>query len=171
MHVSPSSSSEGQCLDFLLSAWSQRYSGCNFAFHTPMHPTKSRQAQVTLVVSKTAQNQANICENKQRVAPFRQSWSRAILGGLPFGAFCFLKTEEEASSTLVWSRDQKDKKHTEDQANVRHFELSRKCMARRMRTRECMSHFVYDLPSWPLVRDPPAYAFAARSRLIIAHQI
>ena len=39
---------------------------------------------------------------------------------------------------------------------VRHFELSWKRMAWHMCTRECMSHFVYDLRSWPLVRDPPA---------------
>ena len=59
-----------------------------------------------------------ICENKQRVAPFRESWSRAILGEPPFGhsalwkrkkklcPFCFVKKEEEASPTLVLGRDQ-----------------------------------------------------------------
>ena len=39
------------------------------------------------------------------------------------------------------------------QANVRHFELSRKRIAARMRTCQCMSHFVYNLRSRPLVRD------------------
>ena len=71
-------------------------------------------------------------------------------------AFCFLKTEEEASSTIVWSRDQNDGKQAEHQANVRHFELSRKRIAARMRTCQCMSHFLYDLRSRPLVRDPAA---------------
>ena len=85
-------------------------------------------------------------------------------------AFCFLETEEEASSTIVWSRDQNDGKQAEHQANVRHFELSRKRIAARMRTCQCMSHFVYDLRSGPLVRDQ-LHAFAARSRLITAEQI
>ena len=71
-------------------------------------------------------------------------------------AFCFLKTEEEASSTIVWSREQNDEKHAEHQVNVRHFELSRKHIASRMRTCQFMSHFVYDLRFWPLVRDRPA---------------
>ena len=60
-------------------------------------------------------------------------------------AFCFLETEEEASSTIVWSRGQNDGQQAEHQANVRHFELSRKRIAARMRTCQCMSHFVYDL--------------------------
>ena len=87
-------------------------------------------------------------------------------------AFCFLETEEEASSTIVWSRDQNDGKQAEHQANVRHFELSRKRIAARtrMRTCQCMSHFVYDLRSGPLGRDQ-LHAFAARSRLITADQI
>ena len=71
-------------------------------------------------------------------------------------AFCFLKTEEEASSTIVWSRDQSDRKQAAHQANIRHFELSRKRIAARMRTCQCMSHFVYDLRSRPLVRDKTA---------------
>ena len=74
-------------------------------------------------------------------------------------AFCFLKTEEEASSAIVWSRDQNDGKQAKHQANVRHFELSRKRIAARMRTSctcQCMSHFVYDLRSRPLVRNLPA---------------
>ena len=49
------------------------------------------------------------------------------------------------------------------QANVRHFELSRKRIAARMRTCQCMSHFVYNLRSRPLVRD-----LAARVRGQIA---
>ena len=48
----------------------------------------------------------------------------------------------------------------EHQANVRHFELSRKRIAMRMRTCDCTSHFVYhklyDLRPWPLVRDRTA---------------
>ena len=71
-------------------------------------------------------------------------------------AFCFLKTEEEASSTIVWNRDQNDGKQEEHQVNVRHFKLSQKPIVARMRTCQCMSHFVYDLRSWPLVRDLPA---------------
>ena len=67
-------------------------------------------------------------------------------------AICFLKKEEEASSTIVWSCDQNDEKHAEHQANVRHVELSRKWIAARMRTCQCMSHFIYDLRSRPLVR-------------------
>ena len=62
-------------------------------------------------------------------------------------AFFFLETEEEASSTIVWSRDQNDGKQAEHHANVRHFELSRKRIAARMRTCRCMSHFVYDFRS------------------------
>ena len=85
-------------------------------------------------------------------------------------AFFFLETEEEASSTIVWSRDQNDGKHAEHHANVRHFELSRKRIAARMRTCQCMSHFVYDLRSGRLVRDQ-LRVFAARSRLITADQI
>ena len=65
-------------------------------------------------------------------------------------AFFFLKTEEEASTTVVCSRDQNHVKHADHQANVRHFELSRKQKAARMRTCQCMSHFVYDLRSLPL---------------------
>ena len=71
-------------------------------------------------------------------------------------AFCFLKWEEEASSKIVWSRDQNDGKQAEHQANVRHFDLSRKRIAARMRICQCMSHFVYDLRSRPLVRDQAA---------------
>ena len=63
---------------------------------------------------------------------------------------------EEASSTIVWSCDQNDGKHAEHQANVRHFELSRKRIAACMRTCQRMSHFVYDLRSWPLVRNRAA---------------
>ena len=85
-------------------------------------------------------------------------------------AFCFLETEEEASSTIVWIGDQNDVKQAEHQAKVRHFELSRKRIAARMRTCQCMSRFVYDLRSGPLVRDQ-LHAFAARSRLITADQI
>ena len=85
-------------------------------------------------------------------------------------AFCFLETEEEASSTIAWSCDQNDGKQAEHQANIRHFELSRKRIAARMRTCQCMSHFVYDLLSRPLVRDQ-LHAFVARSRLITADQI
>ena len=85
------------------------------------------------------------------------------------GAFCFLKTEEEASSTIVWSRDQNYEKHAEHQANVRHFELSRKRIAARMSLYE--SHFVYELRSWPLGRDLELHAFGARSRLITADKI
>ena len=84
-------------------------------------------------------------------------------------AFCFLKTEEEASSTIVWSRDQNDGKQAEHQANVRHFELSRKRIAARMRTCQCMSHFTIS----DLGRSCATllHAFAARSRLITADQI
>ena len=85
-------------------------------------------------------------------------------------AFCFLETEEEASFTIVWSRNQNDGKQAEQQANVRHFELSRQRIAAHMRTCQCMSHFVYDLRSGPLVRDQ-LHTFAARSRLITADQI
>ena len=97
-----------------------------------------------------------ICKNKQRVAPFRQSGSRAILGGQPLGRSASWKRKKKLrlrSSGL--SRNRREKKHAEHQANVRHFELSRKCRAPLMRARECMSHFVYDLRSWPLVRDQP----------------
>ena len=71
-------------------------------------------------------------------------------------AFCFLKTEEEASSTIVWSRDQNDGKQAEHQANVHHFKMSGKLTAACVRTSQCMSHFVYDVRSRPLVRDLPA---------------
>ena len=64
----------------------------------------------------------------------------------------------------------KRRDRAELQANVRHFELSRKRIAARMRTCQCMSHFVYNLRSRPLVRDLAA-RFAARSRLITADQI
>ena len=96
-------------------------------FHSssaPMLPTESRQAQVTFVVSK---NKYKLCENKQKVASLRQSGSRAIFGGGgggTCGVFCFLKTEEKGSSSIVWSRDQNDEKHAEHQAIVRHFEFS-----------------------------------------------
>ena len=56
-----------------------------------------------------------------------------------FGAFCFPKTEE-ASFRIVWRRDQNDKKHADYQANVCHFELSRKRRVPRLCTRDCMSH-------------------------------
>ena len=112
-------------------------------------------------------------------------------------AFCFLRTEEEASSTIVhvWSRDHNDGKQAEHQANVRHFQLSRKRIAARMRTchlsvyeslclrspispaREqvivtaCTTRGLC-FPVLPvIVRDLPARAFAARSRLITADQI
>ena len=78
-------------------------------------------------------------------------------------AFCFLKTEEEASSTIVWSRDQNDETAKNFKGDVRHFELSRKRIAARMRTCQCMSHFVYNLRSRPLVHD-----LAARVRGQIA---
>ena len=68
----------------------------------------------------------------------------AVLGPT-FGAICFLKTEEEASSTLAWSHEQNDKEHAEHHANVRHFELSPKDPAPRMRACERMSQSVYDL--------------------------
>ena len=69
--------------------------------------------------------------------------------------FRFLKTEEEALSTICLEpRSKRD--HSELQANFRHFELSRKRIAARMRLCQCMSHFVYDLRSSPLVRDRPA---------------
>ena len=71
-------------------------------------------------------------------------------------AFCFLKTEEEASSTIVWSRDQNDGKQAEHQMTVREVELSQKRIVARMQTCQCMSHFVYDLQSRLLVRDLPA---------------
>ena len=57
----------------------------------------------------------------------------------------------------------KRRDRAELQANVRHFELSRKRIAARMRTCQCMSHFVYNLRSRPLVRD-----LAARVRSQIA---
>ena len=57
----------------------------------------------------------------------------------------------------------KRRDRAELQANVRHFELSRKRIAARMRTCQCMSHFVYNLRSRPLVRD-----LAARVRGQIA---
>ena len=85
-------------------------------------------------------------------------------------AFFSLETEEEALSTIVCSRDQNDGKQAENHANVRHFELSWKRIAARMRKCQCMTHFVYDLRSGPLVRDQ-LHAFAARSRLITADQI
>ena len=85
-------------------------------------------------------------------------------------AFFFLETQEEASSTIVWSRDQNDGEQAEHHANVRHFELPWKRKAERMRTCQFMCHFVYDLQSGPLVRDQ-LHAFAARSRLITADQI
>ena len=72
------------------------------------------------------------------------------------GAFCFLITEEEASSTIVWSRNQNNGRHEEIQANFRHFQLPWKRRAARMRTCQCTSHFVYDLRSWPLVHDRAA---------------
>ena len=84
-----------------------------------------------------------LCEHQERVSSGKAGLARSF--GPTFGAFCFLKTEEEASSTLVWSRDQNDKKHAEHQANVRHFELSWKYRVSRMRARECMSHRVYNL--------------------------
>ena len=51
----------------------------------------------------------------------------------------------------------KRRDRAELQANVRHFELSRKWIAARMRTCQCMSHFVYNLRSRPLVRDLAAH--------------
>ena len=71
-------------------------------------------------------------------------------------AFCFMKTEEEASSTIVWSRDQNDGKQAEYQANVRHFELSVTVTETDSSAHAYMSHFVYALRSRPLVRDLPA---------------
>ena len=102
------------------------------------------------------------CENKQSSV----LEAKRVQGNLwvaTCAAFCFLKTEEEASSTIVWSRDQNDRKQTEHQANVRHFELLRKRIAACMRTCQCMSHFVYNLRSRPLMHD-----LAARVRGQIA---
>ena len=78
-------------------------------------------------------------------------------------AFCFLKTEEEASSNHCLEPRSKRRDRAELQANVRHFELSRRRIAARMRTCQCMCHFVYNLRSRPLVRD-----LAARVRGQIA---
>ena len=173
MHVSPSSCSEDQCLDFLLSAWSQRYWGATSSTTLQWPQPKADKPKSLLWWAKPLKTKLT-CENKQRVASLTQSGSKAIFGGGgdggTFGAFCFLKTEEESSSTIFWSRNQHGKKHAEPQANVRHFELARKRIAPPMHEHECMSHFVYDIGSWPSGATN-LHAFAARSRLITADQI
>ena len=96
------------------------------------------------------------CEIKQRVAFLRQRESRAIFGWPPPGRYASWKRKKKLCLRFVWSRDQNDETTKNFKANVRHFELSRKRIAARMRACQCMSHFVYDLRSWPLVRDQPA---------------
>ena len=143
----------------------------NFAYNATMHATKSRPAQVTLLWWAKPLNTKLRCENKQRVAPLRQSGSRAIFGWPPVRvAFCFMKTEEEASSTIVWSRDQNDGKQAEYQANVRHFELS---VTVTETDSSAHAYMVTLFTLSDLGRSCATYlhAFAARSRLITADQI
>ena len=102
------------------------------------------------------------CENKQRVASLRQSGSRAIFGWPPVWRSASWKRKKKLRQPLFGAAI-KRRDRAELQANVRHFELSRKRIAARMRTCQCMSHFVYSLRSPPLVRD-----LAARVRGQIA---
>ena len=102
------------------------------------------------------------CENKQRVASLRQAGPGRSLGGHLCGV---LLPENGRRSFVNHCLEPRSKRRdrAELQANVRHFELSRKRIAARMRTCQCMSHFVYNLRSRPLVRD-----LAARVRGQIA---
>ena len=87
-----------------------------------------------------------------RVAPFRQSWSRAIdiLGPHLWG----VQLSENGRRRFVYAclePRSNDKKNAENQVNVRCFELSWKRRAPCMPVRECISHFLYDLRCLPLV--------------------
>ena len=161
MRVSPSSFSEDQTLAFLLSAWSQKYWGCNFAYNAPMHATKSRQAQVTLVGSKTAQNQVKMWE----WAGSSVLEAKRVQGDLwvaTCAAFCFQKTEEEASSTIVWSRDQDDG----SRQNIKRMSAILSCHGNGYR-RACVHVSVW--VTLFTISDL-GRSFAARSRLITADQ-
>ena len=96
-----------------------------------------------------------ICENKQ-IASFRQSGSRAILGAHLWGVLI----SQNGRRMFVYSspnrRSKQKKKHVKHQANVGHFDTSRKRIPQRMHERECLNHWVYNLWSWPLMRDRPA---------------
>ena len=94
-----------------------------------------------------------------------------------FGAFHFLKAEEEASSTLVLRRNQNDKNHAVHVANVRHFEFSWKRRERRILAREWMSHRVFDLrfralnPQPTCSRSREIASDHSRSHLITSHTL
>ena len=91
------------------------------------------------------------------VASLKQSGSRAIFGWPPVRRSASWKRKKKLRRRLFGAgRDQDDGKQAQQQANVRHFELSRKRISARMRTCQCMSQFVYDLRSRPLVRDRAA---------------
>ena len=70
------------------------------------------------------------CENKQRVASLRQSGSRAIFGWPPVGRSAYWKRKTKLRLGLFGAAIKT--KNAEHQANVPHFELSRKRTAARM---------------------------------------
>ena len=100
---------------------------------------------------------------KTLFAHFRQVLHATAQYDQAITVFHRLKKRLEVSNLCSLSWDQtvtfsdlahglKRRDRAELQANVRHFELSRKRIAARMRTCQCMSHFVYNLRSRPLVR-------------------
>ena len=68
----------------------------------------------------------NVRISKEKLPSAKVGPGHSLGAHFGFGAFCFLKTGEEALSAFVWSHDQNDKKQAEHQANVLFFVLSRK---------------------------------------------
>ena len=111
-----------------------------------------------------------IYENKQRVAPFRQSGSRAILGGLPLGRSASWKRKKKlrlrSSGAAI--------KRTRSTQNIKQTSAILSCHGNAWRS-ACVHVSVWvtllTISALGRSRVTHLHAFAARSRLITAHQI
>ena len=90
------------------------------------------------------------CENKQRVAPLRQSGSRLICGWPPVVRSASWKRKKKPRLRLFGARSKRREAH---RATSKRPPRKLNRIETRMRSCQCISHFAYELRSRPLVHD------------------
>ena len=112
-----------------------------------------------------------ICENKKRVAPFRQSGSKAILGGLPVGRSASWKRKKKLR--LRSSGDAI--KRTRSTQNIKRTPAILSCHGNAWHSAyvhvSVYESLLFTISALGRSCATHLHAFAARSRLITAHQI
>ena len=163
MRVLPSSSFEDQCLDFLLSAWSQRHSGDATSPKTLQFTQPKVDKPKSLLWWAKPLNTKFICKNKQVVA-------RVIHGGPPSGRSAFWKRKKKLHLRLSGAAI----KATRSTQNIKLTSAILSCHGNAQH-RTCAQVIVwvalFTISDLGRSCTTNLHAFAARSRLITADKV